>query len=105
MLVGEVGMKISRVGASCTLSGGNQEVWGPINSSKYLHVRRAIARRNWRSSELSVPPRQLLAGRLITIIATGNRAPKARKGAAAKSVSVPRNVAPTKTSTQAAGIQ
>ncbi len=41
MLVGDVRMKISRVGVSWTLSGGNQEVCGPTNSSKYLQVRRA----------------------------------------------------------------
>src|SRR5204863_276446 len=45
MFVGEVRMKISRVGVSWTLSGGNQKVWGPTKSSKYLQVRRATARR------------------------------------------------------------
>src|SRR6267143_4688551 len=103
MLVGEVRMKICRVGVSWTLSGGNQEVCGPTKSSKYLQVRRAAARRNLRSSAVSVPPRQLFAGRLITITATGKRAPKIRKGAAATIVAVPRGTAPTKRSTQAAG--
>src|SRR5438034_11459521 len=105
MFVGEVRMKISRVGVSWTLSGGNQDVWGPTKSSKYLHVRRAIARRNRRSSEVSVPPRQLFAGRLITITASGNRAPKRRKGAAATIATVPREAAPTRRSTEAAQIQ
>src|SRR5437867_5357988 len=54
MFVGEVRMKISRVGVSWILSGGNQEVCGPTKSSKYLHVRRATARRNRRSSDVSV---------------------------------------------------
>ena len=53
MFVGEVRMKISRVGVSWTLSGGNQEVCGPTKSSKYLHVRRAAVRRNRRSSDVS----------------------------------------------------
>src|SRR5207302_9723996 len=105
MFVGEVRMKISRLGVSWTLSGGNQEVCGPTKSSKYLHVRRANARRNRRSSAVSVPPRQLFAGRLITITATGKRAPKGRMGAAATIVAVPRDAAPTKKSTQAAEIQ
>src|SRR5215831_9027654 len=105
MFVGEVRMKISRVGVSWTLSGGNQEVCGPTKSSKYLHVRRATARRNRRSSDVSVPPRQLFAGRLITITATGKRAPNRRKGAAATIAAVPRDVAPTKRSRQATGIQ
>src|SRR5215216_7912240 len=105
MFVGEVRMKISRFGVSWTLSGGNQEVCGPTKSSKYLHVRRATARRNRRSSDVSIPPRQLFAGRLITITATGKRAPKRRKGEAATIAAVPHNAVPTKRSTQAAGIQ
>src|SRR5689334_18899746 len=105
MLVGEVRMKISRVGVSWTLSGGNQEVCGPTKSSKYLQVRRATARRNRRSSAVSVPPRQLFAGRLITMMAMGKRAHKKRNGAAATIVAVPRDAAPTKRSTEAAGIQ
>src|ERR1043166_2596373 len=105
MLVGEVRMKICRVGVSWTLSGGNQEVCGPTKSSKYLHVRRAAVRRNRRSSAVSVPPRQLLAGRLITITATGKRAHKTRNGVAATIVAVPRDAAPTKRNTEAAGIQ
>src|SRR6476659_11076280 len=105
MLVGEVRMKISLVGVSCTLSGGNQEVCDPTKPSKYLHVRRATARRNRRSSDVSVPPRQLFAGRLITITATGKIAPKRRNGAAATIAAVPRDATPTKRSTQAAGIQ
>src|SRR5207244_3107259 len=102
MFVGEVRMKISRVGVSWTLSGGNQEVCGPTKSSKYLHVLRAAARRNRRSSHVSVPPRQLFAGRLITITAAGKRAPNKRNGAAATIAAVPRDAAPTKRSTQAA---
>src|SRR6516165_7653180 len=105
MLVGEVRMKISRVGVSWTLSGGNQEVCGPTKSSKYLHVLRATARRNRRSSDVSVPPRQLFAGRLITITATGKEAPKRRNGAAAIIAVVPRDAAATKNNTQAGGIQ
>src|SRR5689334_17561712 len=105
MLVGEVRMKISRVGVSWTLSGGNQDVWGPTKSSKYLHVRRATTRRNRRSSDVNTPPRQLLAGRLITITASGKRVPNRRKGAAATIVAVPRHAAPTKRSKQVAGIQ
>src|SRR5438132_3406419 len=105
MFVGEVRMKISRVGVCQTLSGDNQEVCGPTKSSKYLHVRRATARRNRRSSDVSVPPRQLFAGRLITITATGKRAPKRRKGAAAIIAAVPHDAVPTKRSTQGAGIQ
>src|SRR4029434_2933976 len=105
MFVGEVRMKISRVGVSWTLSGGNQEVCGPTKSSKYLHVRRATARRNRRSSDVSVPPRQLFAGRLITVTASGKRAHKRRKGAAATIVVVPSDAAPKKRSTLAAGIQ
>src|SRR5204862_1478077 len=105
MFVGEVRIKISRVGVSWTLSGGNQEVCGPTKSSKYLQVRRATARRNRRSSDVSVPPRQLFAGRLITITATGKRAPNRRKGAAATIAAVPRDAAPTKSSRLAAGIQ
>src|SRR5437762_13632376 len=100
MFVGEVRMKICRVGVSWTLSGGNQEVCGPTKSSKYLHVRRAAARRKRRSSAVSVPPRQLFAGRLITITATGKRAHKRRKGAAATIAAVPRDSVPTKRSTQ-----
>src|SRR6185503_19610042 len=105
MFVGEVRMKISRVGVSWTLSGGNHDVWGPTKSSKYLHVLRATARRNRRSSDVSVPPRQLFAGRLITITATGNKAPKRRNGPAATITAVPDNAEPTNRSTQAAGIQ
>src|SRR6185369_17669608 len=105
MLVGDVRMKISRFGVSWTLSGGNQEVCGPTKSSKYLHVRRATACRNRRSSDVNVPPRQLFAGRLITITATGKRAPKSRNGAAANITAVPRDAAPTKRNTQAVGIQ
>src|SRR6201987_3742081 len=105
MLVGEVRMKISRVGVSWTLSGGNQQVCDPTKSSKYLQVRRATARRNRRSSDVSIQQRQLLSGRLITITATGKRAPKSRNGAAATIVAVPHDAAPTKRSTQAAGIQ
>src|SRR5205807_4743754 len=101
----EVRVKISRVGVSWTLSGGNQEVCGPTKSSKYLHVLRATARRNRRSSDVSVPPRQLFAGRLITITATGKRAPKRRKWAAATIAAVPCAATTTKRSTQAAGIQ
>src|SRR5213593_5203877 len=102
MLVGEVRMKISRFGVSWTLSGGNQEVCGPTKSSKYLHVRRAAMRRNRRSSAVKIPPRQLFAGRLITITATGKRAHERRNGAAATIAAVPRNSAPTKRSTQVA---
>ncbi len=80
MFVGEVRMKISRVGVSWTLSGGNQEVCGPTKSSKYLQVRRATVRRNRRSSDVRIPPRQLFAGRLITITATGKSAHKRRNG-------------------------
>src|SRR6185436_10458983 len=105
MFVGEVRMKISRLGVSWTLSGGNQEVCGPTKSSKYLHVLRATTRRNRRSSDVSVPPRQLFAGRLITITATGKRAPKRRNGAAATIVAVPREATATKRNTLAAGIQ
>src|SRR6266550_2251697 len=105
MFVGEVRMKISRVGVSWTLSGGNQEVWGPTKSSKYLQVRRATARRNRRSSDVSMPPRQLFAGRLITITATGKRAHKTRNGAAAVIADVPSQTVPTKSSTHAVGIQ
>src|SRR5262249_10076727 len=105
MLVGEVRMKTSRVGVSWILSGGSQEVCGPTKSSKYLHVLRATARRNRRSSDVSIPPRQLFAGRLITTTATGKRAPKSRKGDAATITAVPSDVAETKRRTQAAGIQ
>src|SRR4030095_15490758 len=105
MLVGEVRVKISLVGVSWTLSGGNQEVCGPTKSSKYLHVLRATTRRNRRSSDVSVPPRQLFAGRLITITATGKSVPKRRNGIAATIAAVPRDAAPTKRSMQAAGIQ
>src|SRR5207253_10075689 len=96
MFVGEVRMKISRLGISWTLSGGNQEVCGPTKSSKYLQVRRAAARRNRRSSDVSVPPRQLFAGRSITITATGKRAHKRRNGAMATIAAVPRQAAPAK---------
>src|SRR5204863_10079279 len=105
MFVGEVRIKISRVGVSWTLSGGNQEVCGPTKSSKYLQVRRATARRNRRSSDVSVPPRQLFAGRLITITATVKTAPNRKKGAAATNAAVPRDAAPTNSSRLAAGIQ
>src|SRR5215470_20069262 len=105
MFVGEVRLKISRIGVSWTLSGGNQEVCGPTKSSKYLQVRRAAARRNRRSSAVSVPSRQLFAGRLITITATGKRAHKSRKGAMVNIAATPCGVAPTKRSTEAAGIQ
>src|SRR5437899_3882768 len=105
MFVGEVRMKISRLGVSWTLSGGNQDVCGPTKSSKYLQVRRAAARRNRRSSDVSVPPRQLFAGRSITITATGKSADKKRKGATATIAAVPRQAAPAKSSAQAAGIQ
>src|SRR3954466_5540177 len=105
MFVGEVRMKISRVGVSWTLSGGNQDVWDPTKSSKYLHVRRATARRNRRSSDVNIPPRQLFAGRLITITASGKRDPNTRKGAAAIIASVPCDAAPMKRSTHPAGIQ
>src|SRR3982751_4648947 len=105
MFVGEVRMKISRVGVSWKLSGGNQEVCDPTISSKYLYVRRATARRNRRSSDVSIPPRQLFAGRLITTTATGKRVPNNRKGAAATVAAVPRDATPTKRSPQAAGIQ
>src|SRR5689334_3190674 len=105
MFVGEVRMKISRVGVSWTLSGGNQEVCGPIKSSKYLHVLRASARRTRRSSELSVPPRQLLAGRLITITAAGKRAHRNRNGAMPDIAATPRGTAAMKRNTEAAGIQ
>src|SRR6516225_7280812 len=105
MFVGEVRRKISRVGVSWTLSGGSQEVCGPTKSSKYLQVRRAVARRNRRSSAVKIPPRQLFAGRLITITATGKRAHKRRNGAAATITDVPCQAAPTKRSTHAAGIQ
>jgi hypothetical protein len=103
MFVGEVRMKISRVGVSWTLSGGNQ---------------RSVVRQNHRSiSTFFARPRagigdhptsafrraKLFAGRLITITATGKRAPKRRNGAAATIAAVPRDAAPTKRSTQAAG--
>src|SRR5437762_576132 len=105
MLVGEVRMKISRFGVSWTLSGGNQEVCDPTKSSKYLQVRRAAVRRNRRSSAVKIPPRQLFAGRLIRISATGKRAHKKRNGATATVADVPRQAAPTKRSTHTAGIQ
>src|SRR4029450_5235455 len=101
MFVGEVRRKISRVGVSWTLSGASQEVCGPTKSSKYLQVRRAAVRRNRRSSAAKIPPRQLLAGRLITIMATGNRAHKRRNGAAATIADVPRQTVPTRRSTHA----
>src|SRR4029453_14016184 len=105
MLVGEVRMKICWVGVSWTLSGGNQEVCGPTKSSKYLQVRRAATRRNWRSSAVSIPPRQLFAGRLISITATGKRAHKGTKGAMAIIAVVPCDVAIPKRSRQTLGIQ
>src|SRR5438094_8467825 len=105
MFVGEVRRKISRFGVSWILSGGNQEVCGPTKSSKYLQVRRAAVRRNRRSSTVKIPPRQLFAGRLITITATGKRAHKSRNGATATFADVPCQAAPTKISTHAAGIQ
>src|SRR6266496_4516101 len=96
MFVGEVRRKICRLGVSWTLSGGSQEVCGPTKSSKYLQVRRAAVRRNRRSSAVKIPPRQLLAGRLIAITATGKRAHKGRNGAAAIIADVPSQTAPTK---------
>src|SRR5438046_9673339 len=93
MFVGEVRRKISRLGVSWTLSGGSQEVCGPTKSSKYLQVRRAAVRRNRRSSAVKSPPRQLFAGRLITITATGKRAHKRRHGATAMSADVPSHAA------------
>src|SRR5215471_19457061 len=103
MFVGEVRRKISRIGVSWTLSGGSQEVCGPTKSSKYLQVLRAVVRGNRRSSAVKIPPRQLFAGRLITITATGKRAHKRRNGAAATVTAVPCDVAPMKRSTQATG--
>src|SRR5438045_9749161 len=95
MFVGEVRRKISRLGVSWTLSGGSQEVCGPTKSSKYLQVRRAAMRRNRRSSAVKIPPRQLLAGRLIVITATGKRAQQRSNGAAAIIDDVPyQTVAP-----------
>src|SRR5437773_344051 len=105
MFVGEVRRKISRFGVSWTLSGGNQEVCGPTKSSKYLQVRRAAVRRNRRSSAVKIPPRQLFAGRLIAITATGKRAHKRRNGATASIVDVPSQVAPARRSKDAVGIQ
>src|SRR4030095_14849363 len=105
MFVGEVRRKVSRIGVSWTLSGGSQEVCGPTKSSKYLQVRRAAVRRKRRSSAVSVPPRQLFAGRLISITATGKRAHKRRKGAMAASASVRHQAAPANKSTQATRIQ
>src|SRR4029434_10898291 len=96
MLVGEVRMKICSVGVSWTLSGGNQEVCGPTKSSKYLQVRRAATRRNRRSSAVSIPPRQLFAGRLIIITATGKRAHRSTKGVMAIIAVVPRDTATPK---------
>src|ERR1051326_3140275 len=105
MFVGEVRVKICRVGVSWTLSGGNQELCGPTKSSKYLQVRRAAMRRNLRSSAVKIPPRQLLAGRLITTTATGYNAHKSRNGAAAIIADAPCQTVPMKSSTHAAGIQ
>src|SRR4029453_10926360 len=105
MFVGEVRRKISRVGVSWTLSGGSQEVCGPTKSSKYLQVRRAPVRRNRRSSAVSVPPRQLFAGRLITTTATGKRAHKRRKGAIATTAPVPHQAVAAKRRMQEVGIQ
>src|SRR4029453_18839735 len=101
MLVGEVRMKICRVGVSWTLSGGNPEVFGPTKSSKYLQVRRAATRRNRQSSPVSIPPRQLFAGRLIPIPATEKKAQKRRNGAMANTIAAPRGAAPTKRSRDA----
>src|SRR3954464_7955251 len=95
MFVGDVRMKISRVGVSCILSGGSQEVCAPTNSSKYLQVRRAALHRNRRSSAVKIPPRQLFAGRLIRMTATGNRGHKKRKGAAAATADAPSAAVPT----------
>src|SRR6266436_8292949 len=105
MFVGEVRRKISRLGVSWTLSGGSQEVCGPTKSSKYLQVRLAAMRRNRRSSAVKIPPRQLFAGRLITITATGKKAHKRRNGATAISADVSSHAAPARSSTHAAGIQ
>src|SRR5881392_1119228 len=105
MFVGEVRRKISRFGVSWTLSGGSHEVWGPTKSSKYLQVRRAAVRRNRRSSAVKIPPRQLFAGRLITITAAGKRAHKRRNGATATIADVPCKAAPTRRSPDTAGIQ
>src|SRR5438094_9715777 len=105
MFVGEVRRKISRFGVSWTLSGGNQEVCGPTKSSKYLQVRRAAVRKNRRSFAVRIPPRQLFAGRSITITATGNSADKRRNGPTATIAVDPRQAAAAKRSTQAAGIQ
>src|SRR5947207_11359876 len=104
MFVGEVRRKISRFGVSLTLSGGNQEVCGPTKSSKYLQVRRAAIRRNRRSSAVRIPPRQLFAGRSITISATGKSTDKRRKGPTAAIAVGPRQAAAAKRSAQAAGI-
>src|SRR5947207_13694445 len=101
MFVGEVRRKISRLGVSWTLSGGSQKVCGPTKSSKYLQVRRAAVRRNRRSSTVKIPPRQLFAGRLITITATGKRAHKRRNGTTATIADVPCQAAPMKRSKHA----
>src|ERR1043166_9747375 len=87
------------------LSGGSHEVSGPTKSSKYLQVRRATVRRNRRSSAVKIPPRQLFAGRLTMITAKGKIAHNKRNGAAATIAAIPCHVAPTKSSTHAAGIQ
>src|SRR6266403_1579819 len=105
MFVGEVRRKISRLGVSWTLSGGSQEVCGPTKSSKYLQVRRAAVRKNRRSFAVNVPPRQLFAGRSITITATGKSADKRRNGPTATIAVGPRQATAAKRSTQAAGIQ
>src|SRR5437764_12230945 len=101
MFVGEVRRKISRFGVSWTLSGGSQEVCGPTKSSKYLQVCRAAVRRNRRSSPVRIPPRQLFAGRLITITAIGKRTHKRRNGAAAIIADVPYKAAPARRTTDA----
>src|SRR5437667_6323652 len=105
MFVGEVRGKISRFGVSWTLSGGSQEVCGPTKSSKYLQVLRAAVRRNRRSSAVRIPPRQLFAGRSITITATGKSADKRRNGATATIAVGPRQAAAAKRITEVAGIQ
>src|SRR5438132_13896468 len=105
MFVGELGRKNSRFGVPWTLSGGNQEVCGPTKSSKYLQVRRAAVRKNRRSFAVRIPPRQLFAGRSITITATGKSADKRRNGPTATIAVGPRQAAAAKRSTQAAGIQ
>src|SRR5436305_14825705 len=105
MFVGEVRRKISRFGVSWILSGGNEEVCGPTKSSKYLQVRRAAVRRNRRSSAVRIPPRQLFAGRSISITATGKSADKRRNGRTSTIAVGLRQAEPPQSSTQASGIQ